>query len=134
MPQSLHVQIQNVFYGYYLTEQETGATIRETYENNGYLSDTHTAVGIGCARKYLADTGDTRPTVVVSTASPYKFARDVAASIGIDITGDDPHEMLECLSKHTGCPVPQPLMRTLELPVRFTKTVDPSEMSEVALS
>ena len=134
MPQSLHAQIQSVFSGYYLTEAETAATIRSTFENDGYLSDTHTAVGIGCARKYLAESSDSRPTVVVSTASPYKFVQDVASSIGLELSDSDPAEMLKCLSERTGCEIPKPLLRTLTLPVRFDKTVDPADMPEVALS
>lgn len=133
MPTSLHDRIREVFAGYYLDEAETMATVKETFEKNGYLADTHTAVGIGCARKYIAETGDTTPMVVASTASPYKFAADVAASIGKSIDSDEPAEILASLSEATGTEIPAPLKRTLTLPVRFTRTVDPSEMPEVAL-
>ena len=71
--------------------------------------------------------------VVASTASPYKFAADVAASIGKSIDSDEPSEILASLSEATGTEIPAPLKRTLTLPVRFTRTVDPSEMPEVAL-
>jgi len=133
MPDSLHEKIREVFAGYYLNEEETMATVRETFEKNGYLADTHTAVGIGCARKYIAETGDTTPMVIASTASPYKFAADVAASIGKSIDSDEPSEILTSLSEATGTEIPAPLKRTLTLPVRFTRTVDPCEMPEVAL-
>ena len=133
MPVSLHDRIREVFAGYYLNEEETMDTVKETFEKNGYLADTHTAVGIGCARKYIAETGDTTPMVVASTASPYKFAADVAASIGKSIASDEPAEILASLSEATGTEIPAPLKRTLTLPVRFTRTVDPSEMPEVAL-
>ena len=126
-------RIREVFAGYYLNEAETMDTVKETFEKNGYLADTHTAVGIGCARKYIAETGDTTPMVVASTASPYKFAADVAASIGKSIDSDEPAEILASLSEATGTEIPAPLKRTLTLPVRFTRTVDPSDMPEVAL-
>ena len=133
MPESLHAKIREVFAGYYLDEAETAQTIRETFEKDGYLADTHTAVGIGCARKYVKDTGDTRVTILASTASPYKFAADVAASIGHETTSDEPSEILKELAGATNTEIPAPLLRTLTLPVRFTRTVDPSDMPEVAL-
>lgn len=134
MPQSLHARIQSNFSGYYLTDAETAEVIRGTYEKNGYLADTHTAVGIGAARKYIEETGDTRPMLVASTASPYKFAGDVAAALGLEMPeGDDPATILGYLSDRTGTEIPKPLLRVLDLPVRFTKTIDASEMPEVSL-
>lgn len=133
VPESIRELISEVFAGYTLSEEETAATIRETYEKNGYLIDTHTAVGVGCARKYIAETGDRVRTVVASTASPYKFAADVAASLGHKIDSDDPAEILNALSSLTNTEIPAPLKRTLTLPVRFTRTVDPSDMPDVAL-
>ena len=133
IPSSIHNTICEVFEGYYLTEEETSEVIRDTFENNGYLADTHTAVGIGCARKYMKDSGDTKVTVLASTASPYKFAADVAEAIGHKIDSDEPAVILETLSKATNTEVPAPLLRTLTLPVRFTRTVDPSDMPSVAI-
>ena len=133
MPESLHNIVTDVFAGYYLTEEETSATIKETFDTLGYLADTHTAVGIGCARKYIEETGDKKVTILASTASPYKFAADVAESIGHKIDSDEPAVILESLSKATNTEIPTPLLRTLTLPVRFTRTVDPADMPEVAL-
>ena len=133
MPESLHKEVCEVFAGYYLDEEETAATIRETFEKNGYLADTHTAVGIGCARKYMEETGDRKVTILASTASPYKFAADVAEAVGHKIDSDEPAVILNSLSEATGTQIPAPLLKTLTLPVRFTRTVDPSEMPAVAL-
>ncbi len=133
VPDSIRELIGEVFKGYYLNEEETAKVIRDTFEKNGYLIDTHTAVGVGCARKYIEETGDTRRTIVASTASPYKFAADVAASLGHSIDSDDPAEILSALSSLTGTEIPAPLSRTLTLPVRFTRTVEPSDMPDVAL-
>lgn len=133
MPASLHKEVCEVFAGYYLNEEETAATIRETFEKNGYLADTHTAVGIGCARKYMEETGDRKVTILASTASPYKFAADVAEAIGHKIESDEPAVILNSLSEATGTDIPAPLLKTLALPVRFTRTVDPSDMPSVAL-
>ena len=56
---------------------------REFYEKYGYVLDTHTAVAYAVYEKYKAATGDKNKTVLVSTASPYKFADSVATAIGI---------------------------------------------------
>ena len=73
--------LQNDFYGQYATEAETAKTIHDIFENEKYISDTHTAVAYTAYNKYKAATGDTRPTVVASTASPYKFTRNVMKAI-----------------------------------------------------
>lgn len=74
-------RIQALFYGDFCTDEETKQVIRNTYRDRGYLSDTHTAVALGVYDKYLEKTGDETPAVVVSTASPYKFARHVLGSL-----------------------------------------------------
>lgn len=48
--------------------------IRRTWAENHYLMDTHTAVASAVLRAYQAQTGDTRQSVIVSTASPYKVS------------------------------------------------------------
>lgn len=83
------------------------AAIRETWEQAGYLIDTHTAVGVHAAESYMAETGDARPMVVLSTASPYKFAGDVLRALGE--SGYDSFAALDRLNALTGVPVPENL-------------------------
>ena len=61
------------FYGGFATEDETFTSISDVYKKSDYLIDTHTAVGYWVYGKYLKDTGDERPAVIASTASPFKF-------------------------------------------------------------
>ncbi len=63
--------------------EETEDTIRRYYEDHGYLMDTHTAVAAAVYDAYRTETGDRTPTVIVSTASPYKFAETVSRAIGL---------------------------------------------------
>ena len=65
------------FYGNYCSEEETNEAIHATYKSSDYVIDPHTAVAAGVYKKYLADTDDHTPTVIASTASPYKFTRSV---------------------------------------------------------
>ncbi len=133
VPGYIHAKISDAIKGYYLNEEETAEVIRDTFERFGYLADTHTAVGIGCARKYIAETGDDKPTILASTASPYKFAADVAEAIGKKCDSEEPADILNALSEATGTEIPDPLRRTLTLPVRFTRTIDACEMPVAAL-
>ena len=62
------------FFGAFGSEEETAVKIKEVYDKEGYVMDTHTAVAAVAYDKYKAATGDDKtPTVIASTASPYKF-------------------------------------------------------------
>ena len=63
------------------TEEENFAGIKDLYEKTGYVIDTHTGIGNVVARRYMEESGDRRPMVVASTASPYKFADSVVRAI-----------------------------------------------------
>lgn len=61
--------------------KETNEAIHATYKSSDYVIDPHTAVAAGVYKKYLADTDDHTPTVIASTASPYKFTRSVMDAV-----------------------------------------------------
>ncbi|MBO5111252.1 MAG: threonine synthase [Clostridia bacterium] len=119
-------ELDRCFSGYYCSEENTAKTIRETFEKEGYLCDTHTAVGLYCAKAYMADTDDHRPVILASTANPYKFAASVLTALGGQPT-DDVAALAE-LEEKSGVKAPVQLTRVLTLPVRFTETVDADEM------
>lgn len=126
-PAELMEKIRESFSAYCMNEEETKATINAVFSRENYLIDPHTAVGYGCLRKYRAETGDNTPTVLASTASPYKFAPAVSEAIGLK-EEDDVFASLSALSAATGTEVPAPLARTKNMKVRFTEVLDPAEM------
>ena len=130
VPEKLLSKIRTVFSGYSANEDETLATVKELFEQKAYLCDPHSAVAFGCTKKYREETGDRTPTVVVSTASPYKFPADVLRALGETPAGDDPDALFRALSERTGRVPPLPLMRVTKLPVRFTESVQPVGMDE----
>jgi threonine synthase len=69
--------------------------------------DTHTAVAYASLKKYKAETGDNTINVIVSTASPYKFAKDVCTAIDENNKTLDPFDALDVLSKLQSSPVPE---------------------------
>ena len=120
-------KIDASFCGYFADEEETAKTIRRTMERCGYLADTHTAVALSAAEQYIAETGDRKPMVVASTASPYKFANDVYRSLYGE-TPSDPLVALDELSKKTATEIPYPLRGIGERTVRFEDVVPSANM------
>ncbi len=131
IPYKLQEELSETFAGYCLSETETGEVIRRIFEEKGYLSDPHTAVGIGCAEKYMQESGDTRKIILASTANPYKFAADVCRSLDIVPSSDEPMSIIEALENATGTKAPAQLTRTLTMPVRFDGVISPEDMPSV---
>ena len=104
----------------------TMETIGRYFRDFGYLMDTHTAVAAKVLEDYRVWTRDMTPTVVVSTASPFKFAADVLKAIDA-LPSDDP---LNALASVSGRPLPAPLRGLEERAVRFPGVVDREEMRE----
>ena len=121
--------IKENFIGYFADEQETASTLRKVYNEYGYLSDTHTSVAFDCAEKYVSNSGDTKPMVVVSTASPYKFAADVYKSI-TGKAASDGTAALDELSALTSTEISYPLRDLDKREVRFDTVIESDAMLE----
>ncbi len=124
---AVKAKIDETFKGYCADEQETAATVNTYYTTHHYLPDTHTAVALCATEKYIAETGDKTPMVVASTASPYKFAADVCASLGLKKPADD-MDALDLLSSYSGTEITYPLRGLSDREVRFTEVIDAAEM------
>lgn len=126
-------RIRALFSAGWLSEDEVVSTIRTFYHDRHYLADTHTAVALGVYERYRQETSDATPTVVLSTASPYKFPAAVCKAV----TGRDvPEEIAtEVLLHATGLPVPASLKDIMERPVLHNKVIDPNQIvSHIAQS
>lgn len=119
------------FRGGFASEEENFAGIRELFEKTGYIIDTHTGIANAVYRAYAAETGDTTPTVIASTASPYKFAVSVVGAIAPDkVEGRTDFELIDVLSElgHTKEPAAITDIRTA--PIRHKTVVDPEDMPD----
>ena len=116
--------LKNDFAAYYADETQVSAAIARSWRRNGYLIDTHTAAGLHAAEKYKKETGDSRPMLVVSTASPFKFAPAVCAAL--EIKAGHGFAAADALAEATGKPIPAPIAGIREMPDRFTDVIDPS--------
>ncbi|MBQ8413070.1 MAG: threonine synthase, partial [Lachnospiraceae bacterium] len=116
------------FFGGFASEEETAATIKKVYESDGYIMDTHTAVAANVYDKYVASTGDKTPTVIASTASPYKFTRSVMNAIDEAYDKQTDFELVDELNRLSGVKVPQAIEDIRTAPVRHNTVCDKEEM------
>ena len=120
-------KLQNLFYGACCDDEGTLKTIKNTFDEYGYLCDTHTAVAVNAYEQYLASTGDNRPVVIASTASPYKFAKSVLSALTNDIPNSE-FDTVDALSELTHTAVPAPLAELKNATVRFKDIYDKNDM------
>jgi len=101
---------------------ETTEEIRDIFTQYEYLMDPHTAVASKVLRDYRLKTGDDKVTVIVSTASPYKFAPSVAAALqGKNAVKHlDAFACAQILNSVSGRPIPPQVEKLKDLPVRHT--------------
>ena len=116
------------FWADYATVEETNAAIGRMYAENGYLMDTHTAVAYKVYEDYKKATGDERVTVIASTASAYKFADSVAASIGLAVEKDG-FANVRALHDKTGVRIPAGLKGLETKEIRHKGVLDKEEMT-----
>ena len=119
------------FYGNYASEEETAVRIREMYENTGYVLDTHTAVASAVYRKYVPDTKDETVTLIASTASPFKFTRNVMNAIDSDYNTMSDFELVDELSRISNVDVPKAITEIRTAPVIHDNVCDKTEMKTV---
>ena len=121
VPAAVKEQMDARFAAGSATDGEVAETIRRTFAEKQYLCDTHTAVALHVYEEYRRKTGDETPTVIASTASPYKFAPAILTALGEGVP-EQPYEQLMALQQATGTSVPRPLAALRDKEIRFTDT------------
>ena len=125
-------KITEHFVGYYTTENETVLAIKDAYENKKRLIDTHTAVAYNAAKAYMSDYKAERKMLVVSTASAYKFAKDVYFALSGKISTSDLEAPYE-LEDYTGVKMPSPISALRGKPTLHKETINASDMEASTL-
>jgi threonine synthase len=121
--EDIQKKIASLFSAYWTDEEECAETIRRLYDKDRILIDPHTAVGLSAMYRYQEESGDHRPCVVLSTASPYKFSGDVYRSLGNEKEDDD-WQAMQKLHDLTNVEIPENLAGLYDLPVRFTRSIN----------
>ena len=122
-------KMQEILYAGSCDDAETKETIKNVFDKHSYLADTHTAVAIKVYEDYVEKTGDTRKTVIASTANPYKFGQSVLDALGESTELDD-FEILSALNKKSGLPIPEALSSLRDKASRFEKACAPDKMRD----
>ena len=114
------------------SDRQAMDVIKEVYTRDGYLMDPHTADAYAVLEELRAK-GEAFPTVVVSTASPFKFCDSVLEALEAKY---DPEalELVSELSEFCKLDAPKPLCGIGEREVRFKACTPKEEMPEVVLN
>ena len=121
-------KIKEVMQAYCFDEAQTEKAIADVYATKKYLLDTHTAVAYLAAEKYQQETADKTHTVVLSTASAFKFSQDVLKALKQDITGLDSFQQNDLLEKLTAQPTPARIKSLKTAKVLHEQIIDKQEM------
>lgn len=125
--QAEKLELDGLFFGGFADEYPTASTIKNTFAKEGYLMDTHTAVGRAVYLNYKHLMGDDTPTILAATASPFKFPQDVLHAITRERQADA-FAAAEELARIAGGEVPEALTKLKKQPVRFTDSLDKQDM------
>ena len=119
------------FFGAFGSEEGTAVKIKEVYDKEGYVMDTHTAVAAVAYDKYKAATGDDKtPTVIASTASPYKFTRSVMDAIDPAYDAEDDFELVDELNKVSKTAIPKAIEEIRTAPVLHDTVCETAAMED----
>ncbi len=110
----------------------TKETICSTYEDYGYLADTHTAVAINVCNDYIAKTQDKTPVVIASTASPFKFSKAVLGAVEKEPKAyEDEFSTVAALEELSSLKAPAQLASLKGKAVRFDSVASKEDMAKV---
>ena len=118
----------NDFYGGFASQGESRQCIKEIFEKSKYLIDPHTAAAYAVYKKYIKETGDKTKTVIVATASPFKFTKSVMESIDSRYKKFDDFELIEKMSDLAQVPIPPGIRDIEKKPIRNKMVCRKEEM------
>jgi threonine synthase len=116
------------FYGGFALQEESRQCIKEVFEKSKYLIDPHTAVAYTVYKKYKKETGDKTKTVIVATASPFKFTKSVMESIDSRYKKFDDFELIEKMSDLAQVPIPSGIRHIEKKSIRHKMVCEKEEM------
>ncbi|MFT8726701.1 MAG: threonine synthase [Liquorilactobacillus ghanensis] len=104
-------------------ENQTAAEIKRVFAVDGTTLDPHTAVASYVAQEWLHDT----PTVIIATASPYKFPQAVWSALTTTPLADGQQALAE-LQKLIKLPYPPAIKQLLTATVKDRQSIAPTKM------
>lgn len=111
----------------YTTEEDTKNTIAKVFKEEGYLMDPHTGVA-----KNIVDKLGLKNTVILSTASPYKFSSSVLEALGEEVSHDE-FENINLLHKVTGVKIPSEIKKLMDKKIIHNTKISKDEIEREVL-
>ncbi len=121
------------FFGAYATEEEVFSTIHNIYEKTDYIIDTHTAVAAAADRAYRKARPEDAATksVIISTASPFKFAQNVMKAVVPSYEETDDFKLTDELSRLAKVKVPKAIEEIRLAEILHEQVCDAADMQRV---
>ena len=124
-------RIRKDFSAYCFDDAETIDTIRNFYNETGYLADPHTAVALSAQRRYVKENPGEK-CAVLSTASPFKFVSCIAEALNVTDSGD-PFDTMRRISDKTGLKAPEYLSALESRDEKHKDTIDRGDIIDYIL-
>ncbi|MGL5067877.1 MAG: threonine synthase [Sarcina sp.] len=122
----------NDFYAYSADKDRVYNEIKNVFESDNYLMDTHTAVAYSAYKQYVEATSDEKPVLIASTASPYKFIKSITEAIELEYSGDlTDFELLNLLNEKTRIEIPRGLKDLDKRPILHDLTCNKEDMKAI---
>jgi len=129
MKEKLHEE----FFAACATDEETKEVIGRIWKQHHYLLDPHTAVAWKAMEDFQAACPQQGKTVVLSTASPYKFPDSVLSALSLPCEGDS-FELIDRLKAETDVPLPVRFVGLREKQERHKDVIAKDEMRGYVVS
>lgn len=126
------LELSQTFYANFCDERETLDVINNFNDEYDYPLDPHTAVAVAVHNGYICEKHDDLPTVIVSTASPFKFPTAVYEALSGSVV-EDAFKAAKKLSFDTGLEIPENIAGLKEKEIRFTQVKEPQELFDAIL-
>lgn len=126
--------IDESFIGGFASEKMVADRIKTVFDKTGYVMDTHTAVASAVYDEYIKANDDDTKTVIVSTASPYKFTRAVLNAIDGGDHKEGDFELVDKLNDISKLPVPKAVEDIREAKVLHDIVCDKDKMKDEVAS
>lgn len=120
-----------VFEAGWADEDDVKETIFTFFDLDDYIMDTHTAVAASVYNDYSCETEDETPTVILSTANPFKFTSSVLEALGS--RESDPFKALIRLQALSALECPECLAELAYRKEIHTRVIDRTEVGDAVL-
>ena len=121
----------DVFEAGWADEEDTKNAVETFFDLDDYIMDTHTAVAASVYNDYSCETDDETPTIVFSTANPYKFPKGVLSAWGSK--EKDVYKSIVKLYNLTALDCPQCIVDVEEKDEIHTEIIERNEMKKTIL-